>query len=453
MQGSASTTKGTQNLADDTSKDVVLFINDFYPEYGKAFKKFSKKLGRPLHGVILVDSTAKAQHLNHPDTDHLFEEVVCDFSDAGTLRAAIKRFEDRLLLVSSSAESSQLYFQKVLPHVPYVLGPTEQSLEWATHKGKMREVIGAYNPSLVPRVRMVSSAVESEIRAILAELSFPMIIKPTGLNGSALVSKVHDEQELRRVLHKSFTLLHEAYKREGGNGTPGIIAEEFINGTMYSVDAYINEFGKVWLLPLLRGTTANEIGFDGFYAYRWETSHELSTDEYTAGLNAASEAVHAIGLRSSLAHIELFKTAHGWKICELGARPGGTRQEVYQVSYGVDHAYNELLLKVGLPPEISDKLLVHSMVMNICSKDEGIVESISGLEEARRHPSVYKLRFFAKPGDVVKLSSNGGTAIGGGLVFHRDAEQLRKVSEQIRSMITINTRQPVLNDVFIQQTN
>jgi biotin carboxylase len=448
MQDSVSANNGALNLADDTSKDIVLFVNDFYPEYGRAFKKFEKRLGRPLRGIILVDSTAKAQHRNHPDKNHQFEEVVCNFSDTGALRATIKKFEDRLLLVSSSAESSQLDFQKVLPHTPYVLGPTEQSLEWATHKGKMREVIGAYNPSLVPKVRMVSSAVESEIKVVLAELTFPMIVKPTGLNGSALVSKVHDELELRRVLHKSFALLHEAYKREGGNGTPGMLVEEYIDGTMYSVDAYINEFGKVWLLPLLRGTTANEIGFDGFYVYRWETNHGLNDDEYATGLEAAKEAVHAIGLRSSLAHIELFKTATGWKVCELGARPGGTRQEVYQVSYGVDHAYNELLLKVGLSPEISNELIVHSMVMNICANDEGIVESIIGLKEARLHPSVYKLRFFAKTGDVVKLNSNGGTAIGGGLVFHENADQLRKDSELIRSMITINTRQPVLSDAL-----
>jgi hypothetical protein len=103
----------TPNLVDDTSKDIVLFINDFYPEYGRAFKKFTKKLGRPLRGIILVDSTAKAQHRNHPDKNHQFEEVVCDFSDTGALRATIKKFEDRLLLVSSSAESSQLDFQKV----------------------------------------------------------------------------------------------------------------------------------------------------------------------------------------------------------------------------------------------------------------------------------------------------------------------------------------------------
>jgi biotin carboxylase len=447
MQSTNGAKNGAASLADDPSKDIVLFINDFYPEYASAFHKLSERLHRPLRGILLVDRMAKEQNRVHPDKDHLFEEVVCDFSNAGELRATIKKFEDNLLLVSSSAESSQLDFKKVIPHVPYMRGPTEQSMEWATHKGQMREIIGAYNPSLVPRVRMVGSPIESEIKAVVADLRFPMIVKPTGLSGSSLVSKVNDEHELRRALHKSFTLIHEAYEREGGNGTPEIIVEEFINGDMYSADAYVDEYGKVWVLPILHGTTAHQLGRDGFYAYHWETDNGLSDDENDAGKDAAKQAIHALGLRSCLAHVELFKTIDNrWKICELGARPGGTRQEVYEVSYGVDHALNELLLKIGLEPEVNSELRVHSMVMNINAEEEGVVESIDGVEQAKNHPSVYKLRFFAKPGDMVKLNSNGGTAIGGGLMFNHDPEQLRRDSEAIRAMLRVNVHQPVLSD-------
>jgi biotin carboxylase len=448
MQAKAKADTGTQNLADDTSKDVVLFINDYFPEYGDAFKKLSKKLNRPLRGIMLIDSTLKGLNQHIPDTEQLFEEIVCDFTSDAELRRVIKRFEDRLLLVSCSSESSQLDFQRVLPHVPYVLGPSEKSLEWATHKGKMRELIGAYNEDLVPKVQPVSSAVEGEIKKVMQELSFPMMVKPTGLSDSSLVAKVHNEQELRQTLHNSFTNIHEVYKKARGNGKPGVIVEEFIEGDVYSIDGYVNDDGKVWLLPLLRSKTGYNMGLEGFYIYQTETYLELTSEQKAAGHQAAEEAIHAVGLRSSVAHVELFHTKDGWKIIELGARPGAMRQEVYQVTYGVDHALNDLLLKVGVEPQINHRPIIHSMVFKIYAEEEGEVRVIEGADEVSQLPSVYSFQMFTKPGEVVRRNVNGGTVMAQGLLFGEQPEQLRKDVAYVRSMITVKTKQPAREKVL-----
>ena len=429
-------------LADDPTKDIVVLINDYYDEYGPALQRLSERLGRPLRGLLLVSKTLKEQGRNLPDKSGVFKEVVCDFSNDANLRATIREFENNLLLVTCPGESSQMDFQRALPHLPYVAGPSERSLEWATHKGKMREILGAYDSKLTPKVQPVTSAADTEVRKVLSTLSFPMIIKPTGLSDSTLVTKVHNEAELRSTLRKSFAALLDTYRRNRGNGKPGIIVEEFIEGDLYSIDGYVNESGKVWFLPLLRSKSAYHMGLQGFYIYQTETYHELTSTEDAAGRRAAEDAIHAIGLRSSVAHIELYKTARGWKIVEIGARGGALRHEVYEASYGVNHAFNEFLIKAGLEPELDNGLLVHSMVFKVYPEREGTVQSVEGVTVARRKPSVYKIDQFVKPGDGVLPITNGGSVAVQGVLFHHDVTRLREEVAQVRESIILNIGQP-----------
>jgi biotin carboxylase len=450
MQAKANTDTGMQNLADDTSKDVVLYINDYYPEYGAAFTKLSQKLDRPLTGIMLIDSTLKQQGQNLPDASGLFKEVICDFSNDAELRSTIKQFEDRLLLVSCSAESSQLDFQRVLPHVPYLPGPSERSLEWATHKGKMRELIGAYNSKLVPKVQAVSGATEGEIKKVVKALDFPMMVKPTGLSDSSLVAKVHNEQELRQTLHNCFTHIHSIYKQSRGNGKPGVIVEEFMDGEQYTIDAYVNDIGKVWTLPFLKTRSAHSLGMEGFYTYETHTFHNLTPSEIEAGYQAATDAIYAIGLRSSIAHMDMLKTTEGWKIIEIGARPGAMRQEMYQISYGVDHALNELLIKIGREPEVNNRLVIHSMYFKVYAQEKGAISEIEGIDEAKRIPSVFTLQALAKPGDTIRPAIHGGTVVVQGLLFGEEPERLRREVADARSLITVKVNQPKTEHALIR---
>lgn len=432
--------KSMYTLANDPTKCVVVLVNDYYEEYGRALHKLAERLGRPLRGIMLIDKTLKAAGQNLPDTSGEFEEVVCDFTNDAELRATIKQFEDQLLVVTCGGESSQMDFQRVLPHVPYVLGPSERSIEWATHKGKMRELIGAYDPRLVPKMQPIASTGDGEMAKVLENLVFPMIVKPTGLSDSTLVTKVQTEQELRDTLRSSFAALEETYKRNRGNGKPGLLVEEFMEGDQYTIDTYVNEYGKVWFLPFLMSKSAYHMGLPGFYTYQTETYHELNAAEQDAGRCAVESAIHAVGLRSSVVHFDLYKTTEGWKIVELGARPGALRQEIYEASYGVDHALNELLLKIGQEPELEAGRRTHSMVFKVYPEATGEVVSIDGVNEARRHPATYTVNQFVKPGDRVLPITDGGSVAVQGVLCGSDVETLRKEVAEVRAGIKIHTR-------------
>jgi len=428
------------SLVTDDKKNIVLYVNDFYPEFASAFTKLSKRLGRPLRGIMLIDAERKASGKYLPDADKVFEEIVVDFSDDAALRKALRPLQENLLLVSCDSERSQLYFKRVIPHVPYVNTPTERSIEWSTNKGQMREMLSSYDSTTSPKSMVVHDDSPETAARISAELEFPLIIKPTGLSASILVNKVETEQQLQQTLTSSFTALKKVYAKHRGLGDETIVVEEFIEGDIYSTDAYIDADGKTYILPFIYCKNGSMVGMEGYQIYQSETHHDLTEEEIEAGKKVAEKAMHAIGLRSSVAHIELFHTANGWKVIELGARPGGWRQETYDVSYGIDHALNELLIKIGLPPEMPTGLQEHSATFRIHAPKAGVVTAITGLEAAQAHPHMHTMHVETKPGDAVLPSAHGGSMLIGGLMHHRDQARLMKHIDEVRSGITVHIR-------------
>jgi biotin carboxylase len=428
----------TSSLADDKQKNIVLYINDFYPEFATAYTKLAARLGRPLRGIMLVDAERQASGKNRPDKDGFFEEIVVDFSDAAALHKALKPLEDNLLLVSCDSERSQLYFKKVIPHVPYVLTPTERSLEWSTNKGKMREMLTSYDPTISPKAVVVHDAAPATVAKVVAELDFPLIIKPTGLDASILVNKVRDETELQTTLTRSIAALEKVYAQHRGLGDKTMVVEEFIDGDIYSTDAYVDAAGQTYILPFIYCQNGSMVGLEGYQIYQSQSHHTLSATDIAAGQVVARKAMHAIGLRSSVAHIELFHTSHGWKVIELGARPGGWRQETYEVSYGIDHALNELLVKIGLEPDMPTNLKEHSATFRIHAPKAGVITAITGLDEAQAHPHMHTMHIDAQPGDDVLPSAHGGSMLIGGLMHHPDRKQLQRHVDSVRANIKVH---------------
>lgn len=427
-------------LVADNNKNIVILINDYWPEYGIALDKLSKRLGRPLKGILLVDKHVQEAGKNFPDTSGRFETIVCDYSHLRSLSDALNPIADNVLLVASSSERNQPYLKKTIPHLPYVHGPSESSLDWSTHKATMRELMRSYKEVLAPKSETVHEHTEEDIQRVLNNLSFPLIVKPNGLAASILVNRANNEEELRGFLKTSFDVIDKVYDRDKGRGKPSILCEEFIEGDMYSVDSYVDSLGNVWSLPFVKVTTAYSIGKEGFYSYRLDSFHDLSEEDIKSGQETARDSILALGLRSSVAHIELFKTKDGWKIIELGPRAGGYRQDMYELAQGIDHAYNEFLVKIDLEPEVVPVKNAYCSCLNMYADEEGVITSIEGLEEAQKNPSVFRLTAWAKPGDLALNCGNGGKYVIDGVLHNDDLEQLNKDMQFVRNTIKIETK-------------
>ncbi len=428
------------SLASDTTKDIVIYVNDFYPELPGALNKLSDILGRPLRGIMLVDAERKASGKYKPIKDGIFEEVVVDFSSDAELAKALKPLQDRLLLITCSSEQSQLYFKRVIPHVPYISTPTESSLDFCTDKGKMRELLNAYDPAISPKAIIVYDSSPDSVKKASELLEFPLIVKPSNLAASKLVNKASNAVDLEKILQESFISLDKIYSQYRGLGNKTMVVEEFVQGDLYSTDVYVDAEGEVYVLPFVYFVNGAMVGMEGYQVYQAETYHTLSDQDFQKGVDAAKKAVHAVGLRSSVAHVELFHTINGWKIIELGARSGGWRQEMYEVSYGINHACNELLIKIGLEPDMPTNLKTYCSSYRIHSPMKGIAESIVGVEEARIHPDMHTLNVNIREGDKVLPAHQGGGVLIEGLMHHTDHQHLDDAVARVRATIKVTIK-------------
>lgn len=423
------------------ARDTILSIDDVEPGLVTALKKHSRRLGRPLKGVVLIDTNPSvASRERARDDSGLFEEIRCDFDDTSRLQSILKEYQYNLLAVTCRRENSMSSFKKVLPFLPYVNSPSESAILWATEKHLMRDRLRDYDIDLVPKYRYLAGPGTMSAENISRELAFPVIVKPTGLAASILVTRCDDLYELKSCLNRTFQIINDVYERELGRGRPGVLVEEMIRGDMYSIDAYVDSKGKIFFLPLVGVITAHSVGLEGFYSHSFVIPTGLPEKEIKAAHKASADAIRALNLNSSTAHIELFRSPEGWKIIELGPRIGGYREALYREAYGIDHYYNDLAIRMDIEPEIPAEPIAHATSFNIYPDEEGEIIDIAGLEEAKRIESLIDIKCHAKPGDLAFFAGNGGRFIVDGTLCNKDPHKLNDDLLRVRNTIQIKVR-------------
>ena len=418
-------------------KNIILTVDVVEPELVAAVHKLSKQLGVTLKGIVLISKYYADVPSRPRDTTGLFTEIFCDFDNPDEIQTLLKPYKDHLLAATCRYEQSIGQFRKLVPFIPYVLTPTESSLKWASEKHIMRDRLRCYDEKLVPKYCPMESYDQKKVEKIIADFSFPMIVKPDGLMKSLLVTQVNNEMELEQCLRHTFAVIQDVYDQEHLGARPKVLVEEMMQGPLYSIDAYIDQKGTTYCAPLVEVVIANDIGLPGFYSYETLTPARTSEHEAAVAEKVARAAVEALNLRSTSAHIELIRSAQGWKIVELGARLGGYRADLYQHAYGIDHFYNDLLIKIGMQPQVTNNPIGYASVINIYGEEEGIFSGIQGVEAVEQLESVLKLTIDLPLGQISRFADKGGQSIVNVTLGNKDQEALRRDIAKARELIQI----------------
>ena len=303
-------------------RDMILFVGTYLDWQVTALKKLEKYLGKELKALVLLDATDP--HARKPlPKDHKATVIDADFSSDITLQRILLPYKHRLLAVTCRAENNIPLFKRTLPHVPYLNSPSERSLDWTTDKIKMREMLRAYDKTIGPKFLVVHDASEATMDRIERVVGYPLMIKPSGLAASLLVSLVYHREELESYLKNTVRKIDMIYKKKKGRGEPQILVEQFMEGVMYSIDSYVNQRGVVYHTPLVHVRTGRAVGFEDFFGYLRMTPVQLKPHKVEDARRVAEKAIEALNLRSTNCHIELMKTEDGWKVIEVGPRVGG----------------------------------------------------------------------------------------------------------------------------------
>lgn len=425
-------------------RDMVLFVGSYLAEQKNALRKLEKMLDKKqIKACVLLDVTDPKARQNLPK-DSQAVIIECDFSSDTAIQNVLLKYKHRFLAVNCRAEKNIPLLRKTLPHVPYLNGPSEHSLEWTTDKIKMRQMLRGYDKSISPKFLVVHDSSQETIQQIGKKVGYPLIIKPSGLAASLLVSLCYHQEELEYNLKNTVKKIDQIYKKKRGRGEPQILVEEFMEGVMYSIDSYVNQRGVVYHTPLVHVKTGRSVGFEDFFGYMRITPVNIQPHKIEAARKTAEKAIEALNLRSTNCHIELMKTEDGWKIIELGPRIGGFRHLMYELSYGIDHTLNDILIRIPKKPILSKRVKGYTSVLQFYSKKRGRLINVEGVNKVRKLESFNKMDLKKKPGEMCDFARNGDDPVFDIVLFNKSRSQLladiRRLEQTIKIKVTQSKR-------------
>ncbi len=420
-------------------QDIILYVGKIQPYMVASLREYERHNKRKFRIALLHDTKDKR---NVP-TEELIKSldllISCDTTSQKAIQEAIHPYEDELLAISCRGEDYIEMFARIIPFVPYLRTPTSESLAWSSDKLNMRRHLYTYNKKITPAYTIVKDTDKASLAKIEKKVGFPLIVKPTGLAASRLVTMCFHKEELESTLKKVFKKIHTIYQQTGGNWEPQVLVEQFMEGDMYSIDGYVTGRGRVYFVPMVHIKTGRTIGFDDFFGYQQMCPANLNKESEAAARDVAREAVRALALRSTTVHIELMKTEGGWKIIEVGARVGGFRQQMYEYSFGINHTANDVLIRIPETPAIRRKLKGYTVAMKFFAKKEGKLTKLTGIKRAQELGSFKEISVNKKIGDACTYAKNGGTSVFNIILFNPERSELLADIHRLEQMIEIET--------------
>ena len=391
-------------------RNIIAYVMNLPAGAVESIRRYEKLEKRKFRVMLIWDSKNKEKKSKEKYKDlDIYLEI--DMSKPGVIAEALVPYQDELCAITCRAESYMAYFIQVIPHVPYLRTPTTESLVWATDKLEMRRRFAVLAKKFTPKYAVVKDHSKKERKRIIEKIGFPMIVKPTNLAQSLLVSICYHEEELVRALTQAFKKIQKIYNENGRLEEPNMMVEQFMEGDMYSVDAYVSSRGTVYFCPMVKVVTGRAIGHDDFFNYLHLSPTGLKSGTIEKAHEAALSGIHALGLRNTTAHVELMKVDDEWKLIEIGPRVGGFRDKLHRLSCDIDHSLNDILIRLPKRPIIPKKCKGFAATLKWYPRQEGELIKLKGIKKIQELKSFVSISVIKKIGDRCRFAKNGGKAV------------------------------------------
>lgn len=210
-------------------------------------------------------------------------------------------------------------------------GISRKTARLCTHKGKMRQALGASNCA-IPRFEVFS-----EFPTVLG-FEPPFVVKASDRSGSRGVTVVRDMLEWEGAF--------DVAKRESFSGD--VVVEEYFEGRQFSLEMMSHK-GIHWFC----GLTEEFFDVTGTSAEKGNlVPGRLSNENVSVMRGVVERALKALGIEEGPSHSEVrINEAGRCCIIEVGARMGGDfRNRLIKEAYGVD--MDELAIRLALGEDV-----------------------------------------------------------------------------------------------------
>lgn len=363
--------------------------------------------------------------------------VVADFSSDQAILEAVNSIKTPIDGVVATYENYILPAAKIAAHLG-LPGISVEAAEACTDKFLMRSLFAKAPEKISPAFATVRS--RNDVIAFAQAHTFPLILKPANLAKSLLVTKNHNLEELLANYEKSVSLLQTTYQKYAPNRSPQLLIEEFLEGSIHSVDAFVDSDGTPYILDaVVDYQTGYNIGYDDNFHYSRILPSTLSDDQQAALRHCAEIGIRALSIKNSPAHVEIIMTADGPRIVEIGARNGGYRERMHSLANGIDITGAALSLALGDSPDIRSTKHEPVAVLELFPKIPGTFTRVSNEETLRTLPSLNYLSIKAKPGASVGKASDGHKMAAIIILHNRDGLQLKNDLAYVTNHVVVQT--------------
>jgi biotin carboxylase len=274
------------------------------------------------------------------------------------------------------------------------------------------------------RVLQAGDAIEpASFEPGVSGVTYPCVVKPTGLSGSRGVIRADSPAECARAVRRVQALLARRDIRAlRPVDRQAILVEGFIPGREYAVEGLLTD-GRLQVLAIFDKPDP----LDG--PFFEETIYVTPPAQDQAGERAIAEAVQqavtALGLRHGPIHAECRVNGGGVVMLEVAARPiGGLCSRVLVFdgpANGGRASLEELILRHALGEDVSGwrREQNAAAVMMIPIPKRGLLKQVEGEERAREVDGVEDVRITAKRDQLLEPLPEAGSYLG--FIFARAA--------------------------------
>lgn len=284
----------------------ILIINtDYLPHEISLVAKW-------LHGnkLYMITSSAVSEGLAE-DIKSAFEKIIAvDSEDARYLAANDLNDVVRMDYVIGHFESDILQAARIRKQWK-LPSPSFEAIKAYRDKGVMKTLLREAKVD-VPNFIVLETA--ADLIDFVNQNGYPVLIKPLLGQRASGISVLRSKNDLQKVL--------DAGLKKHKEDVLNIMAEAFIDGTMYHIDGYVKNGNVEFIWPSVYVTKC-----DGFTEGKYIASCALGQDDPI--FNSLNEYVTSViaalpSAENHAFHAEVFHCTDGsFKLCEIGARPGG----------------------------------------------------------------------------------------------------------------------------------
>lgn len=396
---------------------------------GRKFGPLTDKLEAKGHTYLLLQDRAATKF---PDK-RFKNRVVADFTNKETLLKTVDSLNQSFDGVMKVYENYVLPASWVATHLGVPALP-ETAAEACTDKYLMRSLFAQAPEKISPDFANVSN--EQDVVDFAMAHSFPIILKPANLVKSLLVTKSESIDELLKNYRRSIKLLESTYKQFAPHRHPQLIIEEFLHGSIHSVDAFVDSKGSPHILEqVVDYQTGYDIGHEDNFHYSRLLPSTLSTNDQATLRHCAEVGIRALGIKNSPAHVEIIMTPDGPRIVEIGARSGGYRERMHALANDIDITNASIEIALGHQPSITATKNDPCAVLELFPKTPGVFDGIKNLEALKQLRSLTYLKVRATDEKYIGKAADGYKMAAIVILHHPDKnvfdEDLRFISEQV----------------------